>query len=259
MTTSINNIPTIKDVQKIIVHPSFKTTISEIRKINVTITDLPKQESFDFTATLYPPNGKLSAIDRITKVPLSASNGIEISRNFDFTGYDESKLNYKTLEGMAVFTAHTLILSGKTDYLPVSYLTFYFYTRSQELQTNFPLLSITDNPEAKSNEDYVLDRTKFLNDWTFDGTICFIDGPLIGGNMTGYTIKLVENLHKKHIIPIFVVKNSDSNLVADNIPSLLLSSFFLETSFIKPFSSPITIQDILSSKSFLIHCWNQTG
>lgn len=47
-----------------------------------------------------------------------------------------------------------------------------------------------------------------------------IDGPLIGNQMNDYTIKLNQKLLEKNVIPIFIVKNSSSNLVTDNINEL---------------------------------------
>lgn len=220
MNNTLNTGTNIKEIQKVIVHPSFNKTISEIRKINLTITNLPIQEHFDFTGKLFPPNGKLSILNELTKIKLDTNKGYEMSRKYDFTAYDESKLNYKSLEGMAVFTVHSLVLCGMEDYMPVNYLSFYFYTRSTVLKNSFPNLKYSKDLDSESNFDYVTDRTQFLNDWTLEGTICFIDGPLIGGNMSSYTINLVKELHKKNIIPIFIVKNSDSNLVTDNVPEL---------------------------------------
>lgn len=255
-----NNNSSIKDTQKLIIHPSFRDVVNEIRKINVTITEKPKQEKFDFVRSLYPPNGKLSIVDNLSIIKLNASNGHQLSQEYDFTGYDESKLNYKALEGTAVFTVHSLILSSNEDYLPVSYLSFYFYTRSMELINKHPKLSYSENPESESNFNYVIDRSQFLNEWTFEGTICFIDGPLIGGNMTSYTLKLVEDLHKRSIIPVFIVKNSESNLVTENIDEFKKkynSDMHWAYNFLKPGerTSFFRYQDELVSKNAKIFCY----
>jgi len=207
-------------LNKLVLHPSFKDMVTEIRKVNVTVTEPAKQGEFDFSKATFPPNGKLRKIEELAANKLDAKQGHKISREYDFTGYDESKLNYMSLEGDAAFTAHSLVISSKEDYVPVNYLSFYFYTRSENLKKQHPLLSHTPDMSSQSNLDYVEDRSLFLGQWSLDGSISFIDGPLIGGNMTTYTLDMVKGLHEQGIIPIFIVKNSDSNLVTDNIEEL---------------------------------------
>jgi hypothetical protein len=112
------------------------------------------------------------------------------------------------------------VLASKEEYLPICYLSFYFYTRSKNITQNSSFINYTEDHKADSNRDYVEDRNNFLGEWSLEKTILLIDGPLIGGNLTSYTLKLVEKLHEKWIIPIFFVKNSDSNLVTDNIVEL---------------------------------------
>jgi len=206
-----------KKLNKLILHPHFEDKIKEIQKINVTITDPAKNSKFDFSGVRFPPSGKLSKLEDMNPVKLNAANGLKITKNNLIGGYDESKLNYLSLEGIASFTAHSLIVAGGEDYLPINYLSFYFYTRSSELKKSHPQLNLTEDITASTNYDYVMDRSEFVRNWVIDNSILFVDGPLIGGNMTTYTISLVEELQRKGIIPIFVVKNSDSDLIVDNI------------------------------------------
>jgi hypothetical protein len=210
----------MEPLNRLVIHPSFKETIDEIQKINMTMTQLSKQKDFDFSSITFPPDGKLGIIEEIRSINLDAKNGQEVSKEFIFSGYDESKLHYLSLEGDAFFTTHSLLIAAKQEYLPAIYLTFYFYTRSKKITDISPLIKYSENPVEDSNRDYVKDRSEFLNEWALGESILFIDGPLIGGNMTAYTIRLVEDLHKRGAIPIFFVKNSTSNLVTDNIPEL---------------------------------------
>jgi hypothetical protein len=53
-----------------------------------------------------------------------------------------------------------------------------------------------------------------------DNCILFIDGPFIGKQMSAFNIKLNNELLKKSVVPIFIVKNSSSNLVTDNTAQL---------------------------------------
>ncbi len=113
-----------------------------------------------------------------------------------------------------------MIVHHKNDYLPLNFLTFYFYTRAELLSKNSPLIKYSQDPETDSKKDYVKDRHKFIVDNTPNNSILFVDGPLIGGEISSYTLKLNNELLKKNVIPLFFVKNSNSNLVTDNIEEL---------------------------------------
>ncbi len=208
------------DRNKLLLHPNFMKTIDDIKKVNITITQNPVQFDFDYSLTTFPTDGEIGLIEEMGCVDLDAKRGQEFSRIYIFSGYDESKLKYLTLEGDAFFTSHSLVIASKEDYIPVNFLTFYFYTRSKSISDGFPFCKYSEDHDADSNYDYVADRNKFLEDFSINNSILFIDGPLIGGNITAYTVDLVESLHTKGIIPIFFVKNSNSNLVTDNIPEL---------------------------------------
>ncbi|MFW6016570.1 MAG: DNA double-strand break repair nuclease NurA [bacterium] len=217
---NINNSNRQKNNNKLILHPSFEEMVDEIKKINLTINRPPQEIDFDFSHAVFPPKGKLQNIEDFNKYNLSPNNGQKIASKYDFSGYDESKLNYLALEGDASFTAHSIVVASREDYIPINYLTFYFYTKSKLLKNQHPLLKQTNDSISEANFDYVSDRNDLLSKWTLEGSILFIDGPLIGGNITSYTLDMVDKLHNKNIIPIFIIKNSDSNLVIDNLEIL---------------------------------------
>lgn len=207
-------------LNKLVLHPSFKKTINEIRKVNLTITQNPIQEKLNFENLTFPSEGKIKLIEDLGSIKLNEKNGQKIGKEYLLSGYDESKLQYFSLEGSAYFTAHSLVIASKQEYMPVNYLSFYFYTRSQKIKENSSYITHSEDHSADSNRDYAIDRSNFLNKWAVDNSVLFVDGPLIGGQITSYTLDLVEKVHKKGIIPIFFVKNSDSNLVTDNILEL---------------------------------------
>lgn len=210
-----------KQLNKIIVHPSFKKTIEEIKNSNMQVLQKPTIVESDFSDRMFPSVGNLREIEHELKYNLDAKKGEEFSKKQFWGGYDESKLNFVALEGMAFFTSHSLVISDKKEYTPLNYLTFYFYTKAKKLSETSEFIKYTENAVEASNLDYVVDRATILTEHDVDNIILFIDGPLVGGNMTSYTLDLVEKLHKKGIIPIFFVKNSDSNLVINNTESLI--------------------------------------
>lgn len=209
-------------LNKLIFHPSFKYLLQQIRQLNVTLTQVYENEEYNFSNLKFPSHGNLDALEDIGTYTLSGEEGNEFAKGRDvfFAGYDESKFHYSALEGHAYFTAHSLIFCDKREYLPVIKISFNFYSKSEKLCNLYPLFNNSSDPEKKSNEDYVLERNDFILEYSVENTIVFIDGPLIGGNISHYTVKLVRKLHDKNIIPIFIVKNSDSNMVTDNMEDL---------------------------------------
>jgi hypothetical protein len=214
------NTPSDNLRNKLIIDPNFEKTINSIKKINIRISETPKPSKYDFSNTVFPPNGVLKPIEKIASYNLDPQNGQLFLESCIVSGYDESKLEYKSLEGNALFTAHTIAIASKKVYIPVSKLTVYFFTGSKEIVDKYSEFQHSKDPKTDSNRKYVLDRSQLLKTYSLENSLLFVDGPLIGGNLTSYTISLVEELEKRNIIPIFFVKNSDSNLVIDNIREL---------------------------------------
>lgn len=205
---------------QIILHPNFKQTLDSLKGINLKILNKQVQTSMINYSLNFPSSGIINVVEAIGPIRLNPNNGASLVKQFVICGYDESTLKYLTLEGNAHFTSHSMIILGKTDYYPVSLLTFNFYSRSKKISQEIPYIKFTDDSALQYNYDYVLERSQFLNSWAINKSLLLIDGPLIGGNISSYTISLVKDLHKKNIIPVFIVKNSESNLVTDNIEQL---------------------------------------
>ncbi|MBC8213116.1 MAG: hypothetical protein H8E71_00525 [Candidatus Marinimicrobia bacterium] len=208
-------------LNKLILHPEFYNTIEELRKVNVNSSKEPIQMDFDFSFDTFPPNGKLKLLTK-KKQKLDFKNGEILfqSNKLLIGGYDESTWDFMSLEGSAFITSHSYVLVGKNDYIPINYLTNYFYTRSELISNNNNrLLIFTDDPKSDAKSQYATDRSNFLEKYTPENSILFVDGPMIGGQMNHITREMVECLNLKNISPIFFVKNSTSNLVTDNVPA----------------------------------------
>lgn len=216
----LKRVKSKSDLNRIILHPNFNESIKEIQKTNLSITNTGEFSGMDFPGNYFPNSGVFSTERGISKTNLVAQKGYENILTNTVVGYDESKLKYQTLEGIASFISHSQVVTTESEYIPVTYLSFYFYTKSQELADKYHTLIHTDDLESRSNYDYVIDRNNFLSDYSIENSILLIDGPLIGGNISSYTVDLVEGLHKKNILPVFIVKNSDSDLVVNNTPDL---------------------------------------
>lgn len=208
----------VKRLNRLVLHPDFQATIQAINDINLTIVEPPKPVEIDFSNFLLFENPGFASIGDIARIKLDAQNGQRVAKQIVLSGYDESKLNYKSLEGEAFFTAHSMVILNEAEYIPVTYLSFYFYTRSEELAGVNPTFVESADPISASNYHYVEDRNRLIIGHVVPNSILFIDGPLIGGNISAYSISMVRELEKIGVIPIFFVKNSDSDMVINNIP-----------------------------------------
>lgn len=210
------------DFNKLIIDSKFNDTIEELKAINIS---LPYVDS-DFTQNLndvtFSKNGKLTIVDNeINSFNLDPENGIKfIEKKQPIIAYDESINKFDSLEGTAFFTSHSLALLTNTDYIPASYLTFYFYTKSKEITNRSKYIKYTEKPEVQSKIDYTKDKIKFIKNAVIKNSILLIDGPLIAGDAYTYFINPIIEMTKRNIIPVFFVKNSLSDIVTSSIESL---------------------------------------
>lgn len=212
----------IFDFNKLIVHPQFEETIKEVSKFNVSLPTSTSNIEFDYSNYTFPDNGELvTPIKDISKIKLNPENGQKIiDKERLISAYDESINKFNSLEGTAYFTSHSLIMLGEKNYIPISYLTFYFYTRSQEIVNKSKYIKLSKDPDINSKEDCAKDKISFLEKAVPSKSILLIDGPLLGGNVSSYMIKAIQDFIKKDIISIFFIKNSSSNMVTDTIYEL---------------------------------------
>lgn len=207
---------------KLIIHPSFKETIEDINKKNINIPKNSTNEKLDYYNYIYPPNGKLlTVIDDIKKINLNPKNGEKIAKSGrPLMAYDESINKFSSLEGSAYLTSHSLVLAGENDYIPSNKITLYFYTRSNDISKDTKYIKYSKDPDSDSKEDFVNDKIEFLKQNASEKTILLVDGPLIGGDWYIHMMDAIDEFLDKDIIPIFFVKNSNSNLVTDEIEEL---------------------------------------
>lgn len=207
---------------KLIVHQDFFKSIDELRSRNISLGQLGAK-TYDMENEVDLEFGKYT-IDGITDVKaiaLDPNDGEFINKTFkNIISYDESIISFSGLEGQGVLTSHTLIHLSEDDYIPTSFIVFHFYTRSEVLASNNTTIRRTENVNESINSDYSKERNEFLIKNTSKESIILIDGPLLGKNMSYQTVKLSDELNANNVIPIFIVKNSFSNLVINSLPGL---------------------------------------
>ena len=213
----------IDTLNKLVLHHSFYKTVVEINKLKIQLPIHPTYEELDFQLYAFPLDGDLvTKVEEMKNYKLNKKKGESLAQNNAiFVAYDESVNKFSALEGTAFLTSHSLVIHYNKEYIPTNFLTFYFYTRSKTYTSHSKYIKYSLDPEVDSKRDYVTDRTKFIIDNAPKNSIMFIDGPLIGGQISDYTINLNNELLKKNIVPVFFVKNSNSNLITENIKGLV--------------------------------------
>ena len=206
------------ETRRLIIHPDFEETLRELSdKVNI-----PQYGQDQDSSNLQFPSeiGKLTELEKISAYKVDPKSGSKHLSKYIFAAYDESWFKYSALEGTAFFTTHAVVISGKTDYLPTVLATFNFYTRASSLAPSSKYIKHVDDIDVEFKRDLMRDKVGVLLDTVPDGFVLFVDGPLISGDL--YTIMLDANKRflEKNIIPIFFTKNSQSNIVTENIDSL---------------------------------------
>ncbi len=207
------------NLNRLVLHPDFERTIKELSDKSIFLPYVGNQDSphiLDFQTS----GQLLTKLEEIKGYSLDPKKGSEASKQFLYSAYDESIMKFIALEGSAFFTAHSLIVAGDKEYIPVALATFRFYTRSESIVSKSEHIKFALDPEVEAKRDYMKDRLRFFLDYVPRKSLLFIDGPLIGGDL--YTI-MVDNNKKfleNEIVPIYFVKNSTSNIVTDNIKEL---------------------------------------
>lgn len=209
-------------VNKFIIHPLFNETIKELSELKINIPEYGSEENWDFSTVPFPKNGEIvTNINDIKPYKLDANNGQKnINSKYPILAYDESIQNFTALEGIAYFFSHAIVIHGKEDYIPSIFISFYFFTRSKLITQKSKYIKESENPSVDSKKNYAIDRTNFICDITPENSIILIDGPLIGGQISSFTVDLNQKLLNKNVLPLFIVKNSNSNLITQNIENL---------------------------------------
>jgi hypothetical protein len=211
MENLLNNVLIIQD--------NYYEIVKDISKMKKSLPKISNVDNGNFPGFVYPINGKtINTLDSVHKVKLNPHDSGSFER--PVFAYDESIRKFSCLEGDGYLTGHSLVHIEKNDYIPVGLISFYFYTRSKIIQESSSFIRFSTDIEMDSKRDYIRDRIKFLSDHTPENSILLIDGPLIAGDVYTYMIQSMKLFLDKNIIPVFFVKNSNSNMVSDAIETI---------------------------------------
>ena len=207
--------------KRLIVHSSFNKTLNALKTTNIRLPSEPSPVSMDYNWINSGPTDDLVInLEEMGGYDLSAKTGELVAKDEKtlIAGYDESINKFSALEGTAYYTSHSLVFLAPESYIPINELTMYFFTQSKELSrmSNGSLI-YSDRPSMMSQKMYLDDKVDFIFSAVPDNSILFIDGPIIAGDVYTHMISRFPEFHERNIIPCFFVKNSESNMVVDNI------------------------------------------
>lgn len=136
------------------------------------------------------------------------------------SGYDESIFQYSSLEGILRAYAHCINHLSKdlSDYVPVIFLSLGFYTSSSRLiEANPEIGGIIHKSSGRDDNELAQhgdkERFDFLLSHSLPDSLLFVDGPIFTGASTGWNFELSRKLPEKNCLPIFIVKNSSSDII----------------------------------------------
>lgn len=249
------------DFNKVIVHPALEDTINELARLNTTLPDFTGNIRIAPGEMIFAAGELVTSVGEITASKMDAQRGSKLVSNVrPIVAYDESIGMFSSLEGVAYSTSHSLVLVAPETFVPINYLTFYFYTRSEELAKRSIHIKHSENPEMDSQIDRINDEIKFLHKVVPEKAILLIDGPLIGGDVYVRLMQVLQSFQEKQIIPLFFVKNSTSNLVTDNIAELknrFNSDMHWAYKYLKPGERTnfFTYRDRVNQKNAKVFCY----
>lgn len=136
------------------------------------------------------------------------------------SGYDESIFQYSSLEGVLRAYAHCInhLSKDQSDYVPIILLSLGFYTSSSRLiEANHNIGGIIHKSAGRDDSELAhygdKERFDFLMSHSLPDSLLFVDGPIFTGASTGWNFELSQKLPEKNCLPIFIVKNSTSDII----------------------------------------------
>ena len=189
--------------------------LNELEKLNVN-----SDSKFDFSnynTEEILSSGKISKIEDDFTYNIDPENGNNFFKNQIVGGYDESFLTFESLEGQARAISHSYVFGKEGKYIPNNYLTFNIYTKSKLLieknSENNKIRLVEGKISEAITQDYMIERQYFLEEIVPNNSYLFIDGPLFSGAQTAANFNLIDNLMSKNIIPIFLKKGCNSDII----------------------------------------------
>ena len=203
----------------------FRQLIDEIKSADIRLPKNPVVVSG--MIDLFPDLSKhivvpLESISDIYPLNLNAGCKIASTPNLIISAYDESIAYYSSLEGKVAYVSHSLVTMYNGQYYPLNRLNLTFCTRSKLVHQRIPgsILAKDWDVDVTISVDIAKQKRQFLSENAISKSILLIDGPFLAGNGSFTFYETIDELLDRSIIPIFIVKNSYSSLLIENLEGL---------------------------------------
>jgi hypothetical protein len=156
------------------------------------------------SADVKSQEGKIFLVDK-TNYTCKPNDIMSVQR---FIGFDESILEYSTIEGDFKVVSYAVVATIEDLYTPAVFLDLSFYSRycpSAELNEVF----INSSDQYAFEKHYHKQKNFFLDSLNVGNSIFLMDGPLFSGINTQYNFKTDSNIY------VHFVKNSNSTQICD--------------------------------------------
>jgi len=211
--------------KEVLLQKDFFEFMEKIRATKIELPKTPEIRSGVSNFNGYIEGTKIIREEDDTKFnySLDLEHGYDVyaSKQNLISAYDESIATYSALEGKVFLVSHALVFVYGDRYYPVTKMTLMFITGSKKMRDKIPG-SIAPNPkwgiDTTANVEIAQQKKDFLKEYGHNDSVLLIDGSFLAGDgMATFKGIIKETFIERNIIPVFVVKNSNSNLLVDSI------------------------------------------
>ncbi|MEN3064456.1 MAG: DNA double-strand break repair nuclease NurA [Candidatus Methanosuratincola petrocarbonis] len=196
-----------------------------LKKFNIRPTDLTGPKIGKVTYYDTQSLGRLKILEddeKLKSYPLNLGKNLDSSMKI--FAYDESLQKFFTLQGTVIFTSHALLAVDEDDYDFACKVMMYFLTSAVKYQ-NYPNVICSEEPEIDFKKKYLEDRYDFILSKIPKNSLIFIDGAYVGEQQTSYNRRMVHDLLNNNVASVFIVKNSSSRMLINNMGRAISSEY----------------------------------
>jgi NurA domain. len=211
--------------KEVLLQKNFFEFMEKIRATKIELPKTPEIRNGVFNLDDRIEGTKITREENDTKfnysLDLEYGHDVYASKQILISAYDESIAAYSALEGKVFLVSHALTFIYGGKYYPLNKLTLMFVTGSKKMRDKIPG-AIAPNPkwgiDTTANVEIAQQKKDFLKEYSHNDSILLIDGPFLAGDgMATFKGIIKETFIERNIIPVFIVKNSNSNLLVDSI------------------------------------------
>jgi len=218
------NSKSIKPFERALIVNNYHKTFEDLKRNKIVFNNEPT-DTILIDKIINNPKSKITSLEEKGSYKLNCQEGEDFVKSYhaSINAYDESIQKISTLKGIVYFTCHCLIQMTDNDFDPICELTANYLTRAKSVAESsevFHYVKVDDeieSVEAVYKKQYHKERANLLLKHVPYNSFLIIDGPLVGSMLSSRTRRMAMDLLEKDIITVFVVKNSDSLMLANSL------------------------------------------